>query len=267
MEDRKALNILLNAYWSSSGWKDGKMSPEDYLFAKEKGYVFDSSLIMSHDELIHEIKKQLSYITLHSVSNAFLYSLSTRKLEYRSALGSFVIARSLPIHRFTESYFNRICGVCGEYESVDINRNVLNFERYKWGGVRHLHLEYMLFDLEQFRKLEPVVPSKEDNDIFSGVIRKVMDLNSSSGIRDLEKSLSKVLKSNKAEREVLLQILCFCGILENPEYSGFSSKYTNFIDRPDAVAHKNDWSFPSYLWKAEHRINIQALKEFFPDYS
>jgi len=266
MEDRKALNILLNAYWSSSGWKDGGMSTEDYLFAKEKGYVFDS-LIMNHDDLIHEIKKQLSHVTLQSVSNAFLYSLSTRKLEYRSALGSYVIARSMPVHSFTKSYFDKVCGICGDYESVDINRNVLNFERYKWGGVRHLSLEYILFDLEQFRKLEAVVPSKEDYNIFSSVIGKVMDIDCASGIRDLEKSLSKVLKSNKAEREVLLQILCFCGILENPEYRGFSSKYTNFVERPDPVAHKNDWSYPSFLWKAVHKISTQALKEFFPDYS
>ncbi len=40
-------------------------------------------------------------------------------------------------------------------------------------------------------------------------------------IRDLEKALSKVIKSNKEEREVLLQILGLCSILAPNEYPGF----------------------------------------------
>ena len=56
------LKILLDTYWSSDGWKlDCQIPKED-------------------------------------ISNAFLYSLSTRKLEYRSALGSYWYAISIPKH-------------------------------------------------------------------------------------------------------------------------------------------------------------------------
>ena len=35
------LDILLSTYWSSAGWKDGSISENDFIYAKEKGYMFD----------------------------------------------------------------------------------------------------------------------------------------------------------------------------------------------------------------------------------
>jgi hypothetical protein len=161
---------------------------------------------------------------------------------------------------------NRFCGVCGEYNSVKVDRNVFNFERYKWGGVRHLDPAYALFDLEQFIKLPEVLPNNEDYQILKSIINSVQELEDNANVRILEKSINKIIKSNKAEREIIIQLLCYCNVLENPEYPGFLSEYINYIDRPDPAEHKNDWNYPSFLWRAKHQINNKSIKYLFPNY-
>ena len=45
--------------------------------------------------------------------------------------------------------------MCGLFErEKDIDRNVLNFERFRWGGVRRTEPAYV--DLERFASAEPL---------------------------------------------------------------------------------------------------------------
>ena len=152
--DKKAKNILVQTYWKN-GWidsKDIKTNPADFAYAKEKGLMFDP-LTISHDECIEKIFEILPKISEEKVSKAFLSSLSTRRLDWRSGLASYFIAKQLTPHKYTpvESghsyekgiivYTSYTCGICRDlkygiigdenYENEDLN--VLNFERIKWG--------------------------------------------------------------------------------------------------------------------------------------
>ncbi len=65
--DKKAKEILFKTYWTSAGWRDERtVSPEDYLYAKAKGLMFDP-LTISHDECVREIIKAANKITSASV--------------------------------------------------------------------------------------------------------------------------------------------------------------------------------------------------------
>ena len=99
----KNLKILFSRFWNSIGWTDGVISDKDFLEAKEAGYMFDYPEIISHDETLKQLHTVLEKIKPQDVANAFLYSLSTRKLEYRSALGSYWYAQSIPEHKSTTS--------------------------------------------------------------------------------------------------------------------------------------------------------------------
>ena len=87
------LKILLKAYWSSEGWENGSVSVDDFLIAKKEGYMFDYPKYISHDEAVKKLIDLVKKVDKNDVSNAFLYSLSTRKLEYRSILGSYYYAK------------------------------------------------------------------------------------------------------------------------------------------------------------------------------
>ena len=115
--------------------------------------MFDYPKPISHAETLKQLHDLLEKIKPQDVADAFLHSLSSRKLEYRSALGSYWYAVAISEHK--ETYKEEGCDICGwskwackptEYQKRT-GVNVFNFERYKWGGVRHDDLNYVLFDL------------------------------------------------------------------------------------------------------------------------
>lgn len=264
--DSKARKILLKAYWDSTGWKNGKVSDEDYEYAVMHGSMF-RPVEFSHKQTLENIKKVCNDIKPTQVASAFLYSLSTRALEYRSALGSYIYAKSIPDYESTSKSYCQICGY-EELEFYEYQRtwDVFNFERIKWGGVRHDHSSYAMFDLFQFQKLPRVSPANEDIEIFNKIISAAKEL-ANGGPRDLEKAISSFIPSNKAEREKLLGILGICSIFQTQESKGYLDHFTPLYHRdPPPVGRSNDWDYPVSWWKAQNGIDETALYEVFGDY-
>lgn len=274
--DNKAKKILFNTYWSGKGWKEGadrQTSPEDFAYAKEKGLMFDP-ISISHDECVKRIVKLADVITMEQVTRAFLCSLSTRRLDWRSAVSSYYIANLFTEHKYTPvesgySYDNNVvvhvsytCGVCRDlkygvvgqenYRNEDLN--VLNFERIKWGGVRHGDLLYTLFDLEQFAKEEIPEPQEEDAEIFKAILKAVESCSPTDYPSALRSKLAMVplLKANKDERDVIIEILACIGVLAPKSY-----------DRPEAGKH--DWTYATY-WRGEDGYDKSVVEKYFGKY-
>ena len=158
-----------------------------------------------------------------------------------------------------------MCDVCGEYRKPsEEDLSVLNFERLKWGGVRHLSPVYNAFDLERFSQTDVTEPTPKDFEIFHAIIKTTKSLNVSARPRDLEKALSKIVDSNAAEREILIQILGFCGILQPQKQKGFFESFVNYNEREDRPVNKIDWSYPISWWRGVDGANENALAFFFP---
>lgn len=227
-----------------------------------------SSITVNHDDLINEILKLKKAINWEDVCNAFLYSLSTRKLEYRSIIASCYFASQLKKHPFipdanNEGAHNPNCQECsniswgifsfntqeiGEYN----NHEVLNYERKKYGGLRHNWLDYIYFDLKEFNKLEKVVPTSLDIDIFKNILEVIDKSQPKDRPTTLSKRLTGVLKSNKYERDVLIDILACIHILEAKSH-----------DRN--VNPWSDWTYVDY-WLGEDKYNKEIVNEFFGSY-
>jgi hypothetical protein len=229
-------------------------------------------LTISHDECIEKIFVILTKISEDKVSKAFLSSLSTRRLDWRSGLASYFIAKQLTPHKYTpvvsghgykngvEVYTSYTCGICRDlkygiigdekYENEDLN--VLNFERIKWGGVRHGRLIYTLFDLEQFYLTEISEPTTEDISILKSILTIIDNSLPNDYPGALEKNLSKAIKSTKDEREILIEILACIDILKPLSFN-----------RP--IRGKNDWTFAEY-WRGEDKYNKEAVDRYFGKY-
>ncbi len=263
MLNKKAQQILSKTYWSSVGWKSKPTTtPADFDYALKAGYMF-SPIALSHDDIVGWVKNAIKKIVRECMSEAFLSSLSSRRLDWRSALGSYAIARNFPQHKFSGKL---TCNVCGEIskpkQSEDLS--VLNFERLKWGGVRHLSPLYIAFDLEQFSKTDVAEPTPKDFEIFNAIIKTAKSVEVSARPRALEKALSKIVDSNVAEREVLIQILGFCGILQPQKHKGFFESFVNYNEREERPVNKIDWSYPVSWWRGADGVNEEALTYFFP---
>jgi hypothetical protein len=263
MVDKRALKILFDTYWSSAGWKKNRNTlPDDFAYAKASGYMFDP-VNLSHDEIIDWLFKVFEQVTLGDVVNGFLASLSTRRLELRSALGSYAVARHFPRHNLTRNHRCEVCGLTNSKPNKE-DPNVLNFERYKWGGVRHLDPLYIALDLELFAATEKLLPTVEDIEILKRIIEAARRLNADAKVRDLEKALATIIKSNKEEREILIQILSYCGILQPREQAGFFSSFVNDVDRSLPPVSKIDWDYPVCWWRGKDGVNDESLQYYFP---
>lgn len=145
---------------------------------------------------------------------------------------------------YITSYTCKICrdlkyGVIGHEDYVNEDLNILNFERIKWGGVRHGDLMYTLFDLEQFSKEQITEPTEIDIEIFKTILCVITSCNTGDYPSVLCDKLKDIpnLKSNKDERAMMIEVLACIGILKPMS-----------TDR--ATRGKHDWTFAEF-WRGE----------------
>lgn len=274
MIDKKAKKILFDTYWKG-GWideEDRKIIPDDLRYAQSQGVMFDPMSI-THDDCIYEIIRICADLTSSLVGGAFLASLSTRRVDWRSALASYHFGVQMKKHTYMpvvsgqsfdmegnvthESHTCEICrdvqyGVIGDevYEDVDVN--VLNFERLKWGGVRHGEILYTLFDLQRFVDDDIAEPTEEDITLFQTVLKTSESLADDAFPSALVDALKDVLKASKDELHVLIDVLAAVGVLKAGDE-----------DRPEATKH--DWSFAMY-WRGEDGYEQKAVDTYFGDF-
>lgn len=272
--DKKAKNILFKTYWKN-GWIDDnerQINAAEFEYAKSKGLMFEPFTI-SHDECLDKIFEILPTISIDKVATAFLSSLSNRRLDWRSSLASYFIAKQLVPHPYAKAlsgqsfgengevtYESYTCGICrdlkygiiGDKDYINVDLNVLNFERIKWGGVRHGQLIYTLLDLQQLQKAEIPKPSMEDVEIFKNILSIIKNSQPNDYPSALVNNLSTALKATKDERKILIEILACIDILKPASY-----------DRPSRGKH--DWNFVE-SWRGEDKYNEEALNHYFGKY-
>jgi hypothetical protein len=144
-----------------------------------------------------------------------------------------------------------------------VDLSVLNFERFKWGGVRHLYPVYVALDLELFARGEKLVPQAEDLLIWARLLEAIRGMETDARLDQLQKALGKHLDSSKDERGVLIQILGYCGVLQDPAHPGFLHGFRGYHARPSG---RSDWHYPVAHWRGRHRVNEEALAFWFGDY-
>ena len=236
--DKKAVKILMNTFWGGGGWKSPRdpFSGDDFEYAKSKGVMFDP-LTITHDEIVQRLyHMHKNPLFKERVITAFLHSLSTKKVYLRSALSSWALTRNMPPHTFGERpalHANTsACGDCNflrvqsDEQYINADLNVLNFERMKWGGVRHNWLLYCLMDLELLLQddkdtisgtngstINPYEVTAEDRMILANMLETAQTGDSKDSARSLEKKWKDCLPSSKQERDSMLEIWAAAGIL------------------------------------------------------
>jgi hypothetical protein len=240
--DPDALKTLFRRYWSSAGWTQGEISASDFAYAKRAGVMFDP-VDSTHDESVTRALANRDRVTPVTIADAFLASLSSRRLDWRSALGSYSAIVHLTSHSFTPAEGRKDCAICGAYQtSVRTDVSLLNFERLKWGGVRHAKPLYAGLDLGWFSSTRTPKRTEIDLNILRMIIDRVSLLGSDAGPGDAEKTIKSLFASNPAERRVVIQILGLAGVLSPMGLPTFWDGYPRCAERKQP-SNKNDWSY------------------------
>jgi hypothetical protein len=263
--DRRALKILFDTYWISTGWRKESTrvtSAEDFMYAKQTGLMFDE-VHLSHQEIVKLLVNSVTAVDRRSVVDAFVVSLTSHRLDIRSALGSFAVFQHFPHHIGSEQRVQ--CPICGEFSGPADKKdlNILNFERFKWGGVRHHQPLYASFDLQLFQQLPRVAPSARDVEVLKRVLKEIEKAPAKTTSATLQKNLGTLFKSNKAERDTVVAIFGFCGILETADHPGFMNGFIRFADRKLPDRHWVDMEYPACWWRRSDGINLKAIEYWF----
>src|SRR5258707_381851 len=87
--DRRALRALFGTYWTAGGWRGASgnahltppPSEEEVAYARAAGYMFEPRS-MNHDQIVSGLLRIRDTVPQREVTDAFLASLSTRRLEW-----------------------------------------------------------------------------------------------------------------------------------------------------------------------------------------
>jgi hypothetical protein len=228
-----------------------------------------AEIIISHNDLYQWLSEILDKIDQEELINAFLYSLGSNDLTYRPYLACFAFASSIPKHEIDMEIYpsgNIACKYCGHCETYPEDNEQIEGELIKWGGVRVDQVYGAAYYLNKFLSLEKVTPVKKDFDIFNNIIDTILLADPEAKPRDLEKIFSKIFKSNKGQREMLIDQMGIIGILETDKYKGFHTKYTPPLSRRSPPVSKIDWMFPVCWWRGKNKINFDTYNHFFGQY-
>ena len=91
--DRRALTVLFDTYWERGRWRDEELRstpPEDFEYAKRAGMMF-APIQLSHSDIVRRAVAAVRATERRAIADAFVMSLSSRRLELRSALGSYAV--------------------------------------------------------------------------------------------------------------------------------------------------------------------------------
>jgi len=136
---------------------------------------------------------------------------------------------------------------------------VLNFERFKWGGVRKLQVSYVAFDLEQFENAPKLVPTDDDRKLWESIVQAIEAVAPATTASSLSASLG-VLPGNKSERSSLIGTLGIVSVLETARQSGFLQTFIPETGRESPPRRFVDDPYPVSWWTRADGVNLTALE-------
>lgn len=263
------LRTLHDAFWSR-GWRADRRdikgefdTSPDLQAAVSAGVMFGSDRRETHDGWIAAAQQAAQKVTAEDVAAGFLSSLSTRRMDLRSGLSSYVMATRMPAHSFEARPRNPDCPVCFTFDPEEVDLDMLSFQRFKWGGIWVWHIPYVAFDLEQFRRAPR--PQVTDDDLILG--RRMLDtLRSLPEGTTATKAVTALnfIPGNKAERERLMDILGICSVLQAPGHPGHVPRFVPYHARQLPARRYIDRAYPVCWWRSDYGVNDEAVEVVLP---
>ena len=247
--DKKAVQIL-NRLMDDQ--KKHSVNAEELAYARKMGVVVEDQPI-THDQAIDILEQVFETVSLKDAAQAFLYSLSSRDVDYRYTLASFVYARSWL--SFDQGQ--------AEETPEKLTGSFFNWVKHKGGGIWGT-IGKPIFCLEQFASMERRVASDADVEILRSILELADSMEDEASGTALATAIrtAKLLPCNQAEAVGIIETLGICGILEAQGHPGFLHSFTPPLER-DTGDLRQSLSYPLNWWHGSDGVNWENAAEVF----
>ncbi|TNE91077.1 MAG: hypothetical protein EP330_06410 [Deltaproteobacteria bacterium] len=224
----------------------------------------------THDEAVGLVQALVADISREEVARSFAASLSARRLDWRSALGSWAAMQHLPTHDFAPSryYQGRFCAVC-ELPEHGVGAGGPGFEALRANQkslVRFYDTAYALADLATFRALAAREPTAEDRRMLAAVLDGLRALGPEARLGQLDAAIRKIFPSNKNQRKYVLEAFAIAGILRTPDVPSYEVQWVDADAREGELqtAHfyARDSAYPLQHWRGDG-VDEAAIERWF----
>jgi hypothetical protein len=265
--DKKSLKILANYHPTYPE----ATSPEDMEYLRLHGLAYDKKE-MTHMELVKWALDEFKKCNKKKVTDNFLVGVGKNQPQFRAALSAYAIMALFPEHAYysLNKYHQDIlyCMTCGAMEKGVIDFTFLNSIRYGCGVAFGSNPEYTAFLLKVHNdEDEHLQPTSEDLNVFSAIIRFILNAEDTEKPTTLYKKIRKIpgVVMNTEQARHFLDLLGHAGILQTQKHLGLIYEYTNLGLTPSS-SRSTDWSYPVDFWRGSDGINKDAFLYWFGDY-
>ena len=247
--DKKAVQIL-NRLMDDQ--KKHLVSAEELAYARKMGVVVEDRPI-TLDQVLDALEQVFEAVSLEDAAQAFLYSLSSRDVDYRYILASYMYARS---------WFSFDRGRTQEVPQK-LTGTFFNWVKYKGGGIWGT-IGKPIFYLEQFVSMERRAASDADLEILRSILQRADSMEDEASGTALATAIrsAKLLPCNQAEAVGIVETLGICGILDAPGHPGFLHSFTPPLER-DTGDLRQSLSYPLNWWRGADGVNWENVAEVF----
>lgn len=263
---RPLKRMYAEATWNpnTGGMELAYPDPDTLAAAVERGVMFDDRRDQDHDAWVRDAKSAVAGASASQVSEAFVASLGSRRLDLRSALASWVLADRLPVHTAVLAP-TEVCGMCGTEEDwLPVDLNAFSHGRFfgTWGPMQQ-NVAFACFDLEQFTRAPQLQVTGNDVALGRRVFQTLRGLPPETTASAAVASLG-FLPGNRSERELLLDVLGVCGILQTRDHPGHFEEFVPAALRELPERRFVDRAYPVCWWRASDGVNEEALSTLLP---
>ena len=245
--DKKAVQIL-NRLMDDR--KKHSVSAEELAYAQKMGVIVEDRSI-TRDQALDVLERVFEAVSLEDAAQAFLYSLSSRDVDYRYILPSFVYARR---------WFSFDQGQVDEVPQK-LTGSFFNWVKHKGGGIWGT-IGKPIFYLEQFASMEHRAASDVDVEIVQSILELADSMEDEASGTTLATTIrsAKLLPCNQAEAVGIVESLGICGILDAPGHPGFLHSFTPPLER-DTGDLRQSLSYPLNWWRGADGVNWENAAE------
>ncbi|MNW28430.1 hypothetical protein D3C74_52560 [compost metagenome] len=271
--------LLKQVYHQSTIWDEElatsrhpiptEISEADLEALKASGHSPNHFVSPQHEQTLTELRQLAKPWTLNQTAQAFVASLWSAPMIWRSLLTAKLIADAVPDHEFTPYPSSNTCQICGLNVAMAKDTSLEWYWRMTSGTPLDGDLFGHVLALQEMAGQELPTPNEYDRWILRAILTVLRSLPANTRYSKAAQALKKErllpTRSEYAYRD-LLETLGLIGILDTTDYPGMATEFTSYQKRDQRPNIRVEVQAPLAWWDSSIGINETTLARIFGDF-